>query len=91
MGEFSAARERIAELVRTAPNETIAMRYQDGLVEFDKALAAIREDMAKEPPEVIRHREWMAAARGSGSEEAVAEADATASPATPAGDAPTEP
>ena len=64
LGEFSAARERIAELVRRAPNETIAMRYQDGLVEFDQALAAIREDMAKEPPELARHREWMEAARG---------------------------
>ena len=40
LGEFAAARERIAELVRSAPNDTLALRYQDGLVEFDKAEAA---------------------------------------------------
>jgi parallel beta-helix repeat protein len=43
--EFKLARERIAEMVRTAPNETLACRYQDGLVEFDQALAAIRESL----------------------------------------------
>lgn len=42
--DFRAARERIAEMVRTAPNDTIALRYQDGLLEFDKALAAVREE-----------------------------------------------
>lgn len=63
--EFTAARNRIADLVRTAPNETIALRYQDGLVEFEKALAALREEMEKEDPEVAKRREWMAAARGS--------------------------
>lgn len=41
--EFKQARERIAELVRTAPNDAIAERYQKGLVEFDQALAAIQE------------------------------------------------
>ena len=41
--EFRSARERIAELVRSAPNETLGDRYQQGLVEFDKALAAVRE------------------------------------------------
>ena len=65
MAEFAAARERIAELVRTAPNETIALRYQDGLIDFDRALAAIREDMEKEDPEVAKRAEWMRAARGS--------------------------
>jgi len=63
--EFTAARERIAELVRTAPNDTIALRYQDGLIDFDRALAALREEMDKEDPEVVKHREWMTAARGS--------------------------
>lgn len=43
LAEFRAARERIAEMVRTAPNETLGDRYQEGLVEFDKALAAVRE------------------------------------------------
>jgi parallel beta-helix repeat protein len=41
--EFQQARERIAEMVRTAPNETLAMRYQQGLLEFDRALASVRE------------------------------------------------
>jgi parallel beta-helix repeat protein len=43
LAEFRKARERIAEMVRSAPNETLAMRYQQGLVEFDRALAAVRE------------------------------------------------
>src|SRR5690606_3990415 len=43
--EFAEARERIAEMVRKAPNDVIALRFQDGLVEFDKALAVIREDL----------------------------------------------
>ncbi len=41
--EFKVAREKIAEMVRTAPNEMLAQRYQEGLVDFDKALAAVRE------------------------------------------------
>jgi parallel beta-helix repeat protein len=41
--EFRAVRERIADMVRTAPNEHLAQRYQEGLVEFDRALAAVRE------------------------------------------------
>jgi len=43
LGEFKVAREQIAVMVRTAPNEMLAHRYQEGLVEFDKALAAVRE------------------------------------------------
>jgi tetratricopeptide (TPR) repeat protein len=45
LAEFQAARGRIAEMVRTAPNESIAIRYQEGLVEFDQALAAVREHL----------------------------------------------
>lgn len=30
-------------MVRSAPNEMLAARYQDGLVDFDRALAAVRE------------------------------------------------
>lgn len=41
--EFDQARERIAEMVRNAPNNTLAERYQEGLVEFDRALAALHE------------------------------------------------
>lgn len=43
LANFRAARERIAAMVRDAPNETLAGRYQQGLVEFDQALATIRE------------------------------------------------
>jgi tetratricopeptide (TPR) repeat protein len=43
LAEFRLARERIAEMVRNAPNENLAMRYQEGLIEFDRALAACRE------------------------------------------------
>ncbi len=41
--EFQNARDRIAEMVRTAPNEILSDRYQAGLMEFDQALAAVRE------------------------------------------------
>jgi hypothetical protein len=64
LGEFGNARERIAGMVRTAPNETLASLYQEGLREFDQALAVIQADLesprraakpapvppAKEPP-----------------------------------------
>lgn len=43
LGEFKVTREKIAEMVRTAPNEQLGQRYQEGLVEFDRALAAVRE------------------------------------------------
>ena len=45
IGEFKAARERIAEMVRSAPNDILADRYQEGLLEFDQALAALRESL----------------------------------------------
>lgn len=41
--EFKEAREHIAKLVRNAPNDAIADRYQKGLIEFDQALAAVHE------------------------------------------------
>lgn len=44
--DFGEARDRIAELVRTAPNPVIAARYQAGLTEFDAALNVIRLHMA---------------------------------------------
>jgi len=53
LGEFTDARERIAEMVRAAPNDTLAVRYQEGLMEFDQALAALREHLEakeKQPP-----------------------------------------
>jgi hypothetical protein len=45
LAEFKEARERIAELVRTAPNDTLGDRYQKGLIEFDQALAAVQEHL----------------------------------------------
>ncbi|MEO8616943.1 MAG: right-handed parallel beta-helix repeat-containing protein, partial [Luteolibacter sp.] len=45
LSEFKEARERIAELVRSAPNTALADRYQKGLIEFDQALAAIQEHL----------------------------------------------
>jgi tetratricopeptide (TPR) repeat protein len=50
LAEFRLARERIAEWVRTAPDEIIADRYQQGLVEFDQALAAILESLEEPEP-----------------------------------------
>jgi tetratricopeptide (TPR) repeat protein len=43
LGKFRMARERIAKMVREAPNDRIAVRYQEELVAFDRALAACRE------------------------------------------------
>jgi parallel beta-helix repeat protein len=43
LAEFRAMRERIAEMVCAAPNDELARRYQESLVEFDRALAAVRE------------------------------------------------
>ena len=47
LGELAVARERLADLAAQAPNETIALRYQDGLVDFDRALAVVREQVAE--------------------------------------------
>ncbi len=45
LAEIKNAREAIAAMVRTAPNETLAARYQAGLIEFDQALAAVQEHL----------------------------------------------
>lgn len=86
LAEFAAARERIAELVRTAPNDTIALRYQDGLVDFDRALAALREELERPDPETAKRLEWMAAARGCRPEDLVPPPAPTAKPAAPVDD-----
>jgi tetratricopeptide (TPR) repeat protein len=91
LGEFMAARERIADMVRGAPNETLALRYQDGLIEFDKALAVLREESEKEPHEVVRAREWMAAARGHAESAAPKVEPTVEAPAPPAQPASTTP
>lgn len=43
--EFHIVREKLAELVRTATDEATALRYQQGLQDLDRALAAIRESL----------------------------------------------
>lgn len=49
--EFGIVRERIAEMVRSEADEKLAARYQEGLMDFDKALAAVRESLeGSEPP-----------------------------------------
>ena len=55
LAEFKRAREHLAAMVRTAPNTTLAARYQDGLVEFDQALAAVQERMSSSAtnPELV--------------------------------------
>ena len=45
LADFKLAREQIAAMVRSAPNETLADRYQQGLIEFDQALAAVQEHL----------------------------------------------
>lgn len=45
LDDFKSAREQIAALVRNAPNEALATRYQQGLIEFDQALAAVQEHL----------------------------------------------
>jgi len=51
--EFEEARDRLADLVREAPNETIALRYQGGLQDFDRALAAVREEIDRQKEEKV--------------------------------------
>jgi parallel beta-helix repeat protein len=50
---FQAARQQIADLVRKSPTEAMAQRYQEGLMEFDRALAFFREQksLPVAPPE----------------------------------------
>ena len=74
--EFTKARDRIADMVRNAPNETIALRYQDGLLEFDKAMAAVREEIARKKAEKVA--QLMALVPGSGLLGSAAEAVAAA-------------
>jgi len=50
LDELSAAREKIAEMVRSAPTGTLALRYQEGLDEFDEALALIRKETHADRP-----------------------------------------
>ena len=45
LADFKSAREQIAAMVRNAPNARLAARYQQGLIEFDQALAAVQEHL----------------------------------------------
>jgi parallel beta-helix repeat protein len=47
---FQAARQQMADLVRQSPTEAMEQRYQEGLMEFDRALAFYRE-LKSRPPE----------------------------------------
>jgi parallel beta-helix repeat protein len=49
--EFRVVRERLAELVRNAPDEGLADGYQQGLLDIDRALAAIREALEEPVPD----------------------------------------
>ena len=40
--DYARTDAQIAEWVRTAPDEALEDRYQEGLIEFDQALAASR-------------------------------------------------
>lgn len=44
--DFQEARERIAEMVRAAPNQVLTDRYQAGLTEFDRALEVVKTHLA---------------------------------------------
>jgi len=45
MAELRKEREMLAAMVRDAPNDGLAMRHQEDLVRFDRALAAVRETL----------------------------------------------
>jgi parallel beta-helix repeat protein len=53
---FQALRERMAEMVRSAPNEELTRRHRESLVEFDRALAAVRGHL-ETPVMVIREED----------------------------------
>jgi len=56
LDELSAAREKIAGMARSAPSDTLALRYREGLDEFDAALALVRGQLdAGRLAEKIRH------------------------------------
>ncbi len=50
LGEFKNARDRIAAMVKGAPNETLAVRYRKGLEDFDQALVVIQNPDSGESP-----------------------------------------
>ncbi len=54
LAQFGIAREQIATMVRTAPNSALAARYQQGLDEFDQALALLTPgtEITKPAPEI---------------------------------------
>ncbi|MEI6654125.1 MAG: right-handed parallel beta-helix repeat-containing protein [Verrucomicrobiota bacterium] len=45
--ELEVARERIAEMARNEADAELAARYQEGLMDFDKALATVREALGE--------------------------------------------
>ena len=49
---FQAARQGMADLVRQSPTDAMAQRYQEGLMEFDRALAFFREQKNTAPDRI---------------------------------------
>jgi parallel beta-helix repeat protein len=70
---FQAARDQMADLVRSSPTEAMVQRYQDDLMQFDRALAFYRENSSMPateiaPPEPTEEKKLQSAqvpARGS--------------------------
>ena len=54
---FIAARQRMADLVRQSPTDAMAQRYQDELMEFDRALAFFREQKHIAPDRISKEPE----------------------------------
>jgi parallel beta-helix repeat protein len=50
LADFKSARERIAALVSREADEALADRYYEGLVEFDQAIAVIRDSLEAPGP-----------------------------------------
>ena len=87
LAEFKNAREHIAAMVREAPNETLADRYQKGLIEFDQALAAVQEHLEAIgqaapplPSKVVKETPPSPAPAADSSEAAAAESESGESP-----------
>jgi hypothetical protein len=54
LSEFKNARERIAAMVKGAPNETLAVRYRKGLEDFDEALVVVQKPYSGQSPAVTK-------------------------------------
>jgi len=78
MAHFEATRQRIIELIRSAPNDVVALHYQQSLVDFERALQVLQggevqggDVAAEEEPEPAAAEE--VGSEGEPAEAAVAE------------------